>query len=66
MCLEFDSYDDDQIVICSHCNVAVHQSCHGGSLIDNIPAGDWYCDRCVRLIKNPQMKASEIKCFLCD
>ena len=46
ICLEFDHDLDNKIVLCDLCNVAVHQSCYGSELLDSVPAGDWYCDRC--------------------
>jgi len=34
VCLEYEHTDVDQMVICGLCNVAVHQSCYGGEIID--------------------------------
>jgi hypothetical protein len=44
VCFCGESLDDNQIVFCEGCNMAVHQSCYG---IKNIPEGDWFCDSCV-------------------
>jgi hypothetical protein len=44
VCYCGESLDDNQIVFCEGCNMAVHQSCYG---IKNIPDGDWFCDSCV-------------------
>lgn len=44
VCFCGESLDDNQIVFCEGCNMAVHQSCYG---IKNIPDGDWFCDSCV-------------------
>ena len=35
--------ENDMIVFCSGCNLAVHQSCYG---IDEVPEDDWYCAVC--------------------
>jgi hypothetical protein len=52
-------------VICDLCNVATHQSCYGGPLEFGVPSGNWYCDRCLKLISDKTLKCTEIKCFLC-
>ena len=52
ICLEYEYEDDDLIVICDLCNVAVHQSCYGNDIKDSVPAGNWYCKRCDYLMKN--------------
>ncbi len=49
ICLDPDHEDDDQIVMCDLCNAATHQSCYGGNLLNNIPIGTWFCDRCAIL-----------------
>lgn len=43
VCLEPTHESDDQMVICSLCNVGVHQSCHGGDIMNYIPVNDWFC-----------------------
>ncbi|CAH0474759.1 unnamed protein product [Peronospora belbahrii] len=43
ICLESESYDDDPIVFCDGCNVAVHQFCYG---IWIVPLDKWFCDIC--------------------
>ncbi|KAG6962587.1 hypothetical protein JG688_00008528 [Phytophthora aleatoria] len=43
ICLESESYDDDPIVFCDGCNVAVHQFCYG---IRVVPSDKWFCDVC--------------------
>ena len=65
ICLELEHEDDDQIVICDHCNVAVHQSCYGGDLLNQLPQDSWFCDRCKVLKQNPERRCTDIKCFLC-
>lgn len=52
-------------MICELCLGATHQTCYGGPLAKKIPNGSWFCDRCVELKKNPGIKCTEIKCFLC-
>ncbi|TNV85459.1 hypothetical protein FGO68_gene6208 [Halteria grandinella] len=65
ICLEYDHDDEDQIVICDLCNAATHQSCYGGPLTNQVPQGNWYCDRCSVLNIDKNRKCTEIKCFLC-
>ncbi|RMX65972.1 hypothetical protein DD238_002342 [Peronospora effusa] len=43
ICLESESCDEDPIVFCDGCNVAVHQYCYGISVV---PSGKWFCDIC--------------------
>ncbi|GMF42586.1 unnamed protein product [Phytophthora fragariaefolia] len=43
VCRESESYDDDPIVFCDRCNVAVHQFCYG---IRVVPNDKWFCDVC--------------------
>eukprot|EP00466_Bigelowiella_natans_P007716 jgi/Bigna1/71332/fgenesh1_pg.15_\ len=43
VCGRPDPEADNCLVICSGCDVAVHQTCYG---IAFIPDGDWYCHRC--------------------
>ena len=43
VCFDGDSYDDNPILFCDKCNVAVHQLCYG---IQKIPQGDWICKSC--------------------
>jgi hypothetical protein len=66
ICLDFEHEDDDQIVLCDLCNVATHQSCYGGDIKDNLPTGNWYCQRCQMLLDNRSLKCTQIRCFLCD
>ena len=60
VCLDFNSKKDNEIVVCSVCNVAVHQDCYGSELLSNVPKGNWTCARC----REPTNK--EIKCSLCS
>ena len=43
VCFSENFTDDDNIIFCDGCNVAVHQSCYG---VDVIPEGDWFCEPC--------------------
>lgn len=43
VCGRPDPESDNSLVICSKCDVAVHQTCYG---IASIPEGPWYCHRC--------------------
>ena len=55
----------DKIVICETCNVGTHQSCYGRELLDNVPTGEWNCERCCSLLKNRDKSVKSIKCKLC-
>lgn len=43
ICLDLDSLEENQIVICEMCDVAVHEDCYG---VGEIPEGDWLCQKC--------------------
>ena len=43
ICNNGDYEDEDLIVFCGNCNVAVHQYCYG---IESLPEGDWLCYNC--------------------
>ena len=64
-CFEADAENHDVIVLCDLCNLAVHQTCYARTLAGEIPEGDWFCERCLHLMKN-NLPADAIKCFLCN
>ena len=68
ICLDEEGEEDDQILICELCLVAVHQSCYGREIVSQIPVGEWYCERCSFLIKHEKDKEPEksLKCQLCS
>lgn len=45
ICLGYDDNEGDEIVMCDGCNVAVHQSCYGRDINENLPYEtlDWLC-----------------------
>ena len=43
ICNDGDYDNNNLIVLCSECNIAVHQECYG---ILNVPDNDWICDAC--------------------
>lgn len=43
VCREAESFEDDPIVFCDGCEIAVHQFCYG---IAQIPKESWFCDSC--------------------
>lgn len=65
VCLDGDAEDKDKIVICELCFAATHQSCYAGSILNQVPKGKWFCDRCLVLVSNPERKCTEIKCKFC-
>ena len=50
VCLDdfFDEDEQDDLVMCDGCNVAVHQSCYGHEIRKNRPQDheSWFCERC--------------------
>jgi NuA3 HAT complex component NTO1 len=42
--MDGDVYDGNEIIFCDKCNVPVHQSCYGVSVV---PEGAWYCAVCI-------------------
>jgi hypothetical protein len=54
-CLDGDVYDDNNIIYCDGCNVAVHQQCYG---ITEVPEGSWLCNPC-------QEQSTTAVCDLC-
>lgn len=65
VCRENESYEDDPIVFCDGCDVAVHQCCYG---LASIPNGQWHCDWCASqssTANGQKKKQSESACHLC-
>ena len=66
MCADGDCDDDNEILFCDRCDMAVHQECVG---VDAVPAGDWYCSPCSMLISQGHYKqapaAPQFACAVC-
>lgn len=74
VCKNGDTPEDDMIVICEGCSVAVHQSCYG---LKEIPEGDWFCGVCEEELEqqsqnrdldersNMEVEQVSFECFLC-
>lgn len=43
VCNEDDAEDDNEIMYCDMCDLAVHQICYG---VQQLPVNEWYCDVC--------------------
>lgn len=57
-CLDGTVYDNNEIIFCDKCNVAVHQTCYG---VFNIPDGPWFCQVCAA-----GGDPSKVECDLCS
>lgn len=80
ICLEEESYEDDQIVICDLCNSSFHQICYGGDLLSINEADDseyipcfvfltaeideWFCARCTYLLEH-DLPFNKVRCEFC-
>lgn len=51
------SEDGNEMIFCDTCNVCVHQACYD---IEEIPAGEWYCQPCREL-----GRVDKASCMLC-
>ena len=58
VCNDGENYEDDDIVICSGCDLPVHQNCYG---IPTIPEEDWFCDVCI----HRRSSMAKVQCVLC-
>lgn len=58
VCGSGDWEEDNLIVFCARCNMAVHQVCYA---VADVPAGDWLCDRC----DQPADDAAAVRCAVC-
>lgn len=51
------SEDGNEMIFCDTCNICVHQACYD---IEEIPAGEWYCQPCREL-----GRVDKASCILC-
>jgi hypothetical protein len=56
VCWDGVSYDDNQILYCEGCDVAVHQECYG---VRAVPKGDWFCRVCEGGVKKGKPSSKE-------
>lgn len=56
VCGESETQNEDFLVLCDRCNMAVHQSCYG---VAYIPEGNWLCRTCLLCPRG------QPKCCLC-
>eukprot|EP00919_Chromeraceae_sp_WS-2016_P008827 GHVR01020708.1.p1 GENE.GHVR01020708.1~~GHVR01020708.1.p1 ORF type:complete len:307 (+),score=48.46 GHVR01020708.1:82-1002(+) len=61
ICYTYDQSNDDQILMCDGCDVAVHQCCYN---VKEVPQGDWYCRYCHHYRSNPNKTTNRV-CILC-
>ena len=60
ICADGEYEDKNMIVLCSSCNLSVHQKCYG---IFQVPSEDWICDVCKSFGLN---KGKLLRCLLCS
>eukprot|EP00347_Sterkiella_histriomuscorum_P020970 403335761 len=77
ICLDNQSQEDNQLVVCEICLAATHQKCYGLDLKDRVPENVWLCIRCKYLkqeykdvlASSNKRKLSEISrpfCLFCN
>jgi hypothetical protein len=47
--LDGEVYEENDIIYCDNCDVAVHQLCYG---VENVPEGSWYLAKFILCIKS--------------
>lgn len=57
VCLDDQGSDENPLVYCDGCDLAVHQACYG---IVDVPSGRWFCRKC-----ESQERSAKIRCELC-
>ncbi|KAG2772268.1 hypothetical protein PC129_g19792 [Phytophthora cactorum] len=67
VCCAPDSLENDPIVICDVCGVAVHQTCYR---LAAVPEGDWYCHPCRQYLDSQDIEKNlipthELECEVC-
>jgi len=65
ICLDGEWYEQDEIVFCEGCAVAVHQTCYGSEIAYTLPTMDWFCHKCVHALKS-STHPSSIKWMFCS
>lgn len=55
-CDDRDWDDDNPILFCDGCDMAIHRHCQD---LEDIPAGDWFCDLCVHRMSQTASKTTK-------
>ena len=58
ICLDGSVYEDNEIIFCDTCDVAVHQLCYS---VNKVPEGSWFCQVCAS-----GEKIENVSCELCS
>ena len=65
ICLSEYPEDGDEIIVCENWLVAVHQSCYGKDIKDQVPKNDWNWERCNYILDKKNNDYSYARCKLC-
>ena len=65
VCGSKHSEEEDALIFCDGCDVAVHQLCYNISDETAASAEDWFCEACQEL-REGKRDASPLKCVICE
>ena len=67
ICGADEADEENPIILCDGCDLAVHLGCYGIDSMASLPEGDWMCDTCVarRLGSGSRKAPASLVCPLC-